>query len=365
MTELAAPPRILDADAHVIEAAGVFDEWMEPGKLPAELPDTTPMIPCGDATLLEDQFAHGFDAPSYLRAMDNQGIDAVVLYPSLGLFVPFLPGLDAAASAAACRSYNEWIAGYTAHDRTRLAGVGLVPMIDPGLAAAEARWCADHDLVAVLVRPNFMYGRNLGDAAYDPLYAAVADAGIVLSVHEGLGLGGHPTIGMDRFDSFVERHAMSHPMEQMAAMASLFLSGTLDRHPTLRVAFLESGTGWLPFWLHRLDEHVEWMEDSETKGLERTPSQYFADQCTICTDPDDALVGLAAAQVGADHLMWASDFPHPDALYPNAVDAFLREAAHDDGARVPLTPRDLEQILWTTPARFYRVEERFIISPKP
>lgn len=351
MSDLRRPGRVLDADAHVIEAGGVFDEWMEPGKLPTDLPDTTPMIPCGDASLLEDQFAHGFDAPSYLRAMDNQGIDAVVLYPSLGLFVPYLPGLDAAASAAACRSYNEWIAGYTAHDPSRLAGVGLVPLIDPERAADEARWCAANGLVAVFARPNFVYGRNLGDPAYEPLHAAVEEAGIVLSVHEGLGLPGHPTIGMDRFDTFAERHAMSHPMEQMAALASLFTSGTLDRHPRMRVAFLESGTGWLPFWLHRLDEHVEWMEDSETKGLERTPSQYFADQCTICTDPDDALAGSVAAVVGADHMMWASDFPHPDALYPNAVEAFMEEGG--------MSQADLDQVLWDTPARFYGLEQRF------
>lgn len=357
--KLQRPPRVLDADAHVIEAAGVFDEWMERGRLPADLPDTTPMIPCGDAALLEDQFANGFDAPSYLRAMDRQGIDAVVLYPSLGLFVPFLPGLDAEASSAACRSYNEWIAAYTAHDPRRLAGVGLVPMIDPERAASEARWCAANGIVAVLARPNHVYGRNLGDEAYEPLYTAVEESGIVLSVHEGLGLPGHPTIGSDRFSTFTERHAMSHPMEQMAAMASLFLSGSLDRHPGMRVAFLESGTGWLPFWLHRLDEHAEWMSGSETKGLGRSPSQYFADQCTICTDPDDALAGLAAAHVGADHVMWASDFPHPDALYPNAVAAFLEEAEGGHGARTPLSQDDLPQILWDTPARFYRVEERF------
>lgn len=354
MTDLRRPARILDADAHVVEAGGVFDEWMEPGRLPIDLPDTTPMEMCGDVSLIDDQLQHGFDAPSYLRAMDAQGIDAVVLYPSLGLMVPFQPELDAPASATACRSYNEWIAGYTAHDPGRLAGVGVVPLIDPELAAEEARWCAGHDLVAVLARPNFMYGRNLGDPAYEPLYAAVEEAGIVLSVHEGLGVRGHPTIGSDRFGTFVERHALSHPMEQMAAMASLFLHGTLDRHPRLRVAFLESGTGWLPFWLHRLDEHAEWMSGSETKGLERRPSQMFDDQCTICTDPDDALAGLVASQVGGDHMMWASDFPHPDALFPNAVEAFLEEA----GEKAPLRQSDLDQILWDTPARFYRLEQR-------
>jgi len=351
----ARPPRVLDADAHVVETGGVFDAWMTPGELPADLPDTTPMVPCGDLDAIADQMEHGFDAPSYLRAMDHQGIDAVVLYPSLGLFVPFLPELDAGASLAACRAYNDWIAGYCATDSHRLAGVGLVPLIDPALAAEEAGRCAELDLVGVLARPNHLYGRNLGDPAYEPLYAAVEDAGLVLSVHEGLGLKG-PTIGSDRFTTFAERHALSHPMEQMAAMASLFLSGTLDRHPEMRVAFLESGTGWLPFWLHRLDEHAEWMEDSETKGLELAPSEYFARQCIISTDPDDGLAAMVVDRFGADHVVWASDFPHPDAVYPGAVEHFLEGRGHEVDE---ITDDEISALFWDTPLRFYGLADRF------
>ena len=126
-----------------------------------------------------------------------------------------------------------------------MAGVGLVPLADVDLAVAEVDHAAGLGLVGVLARPNHLYGRNLGDPAYDPLHAALAEAGLVLAVHEGLGLRG-PTIGADRFDGFTARHLLSHPMEQMAAMASLVLDGALARHPDLRVAFLESGTGWLP-----------------------------------------------------------------------------------------------------------------------
>ena len=74
-----------------------------------DLPPTTPFVACGGADLT-DQWEHGFDAPSYLRAMDAQGIDAVVLYPSVGLFVPYQPELTAAESADACRRYDDWVA---------------------------------------------------------------------------------------------------------------------------------------------------------------------------------------------------------------------------------------------------------------
>ena len=337
--------RIFDADAHVVEPGGVFGDAVPPGTLPMDLPPTTPFVPCGDMDKVADQMEHGFDAPSYLRALDAEGIDAVVLYPSIGLFAPFQPQLDAAQSADTCRRYNDWVAGYCDHDRSRLAAAGLVPMIDPGLAAKEAERCADLGLVGVLVRPNHLYGRNLGDTSYDALYETVAGRDLVLAVHEGLGLQG-ATIGTDRFDGFALRHALSHPMEQMAAMASLFLEGSLERHPTMKVAFLESGTGWLPYWLHRLDEHAEWATE-ECAGLSCKPSEYFARQCVISTDPEDELVASVVAQVGADHVLWASDFPHPDALFPDAAATFVAESS--------LSGDDLTTVLWDTPARFYGV----------
>jgi predicted TIM-barrel fold metal-dependent hydrolase len=332
--------RVLDADAHVVEPPEVFGPWADVSTGAMDLPEDTPMVPCGSFELIQDQLDLAFDAPSYLRGMDAQGIDAVVLYPSIGLFVPFQPELDAAQSAAACRSYNEWIAGYCGEDPTRMFGVGLVPLADVDLAVAEAQR-AD-GLVGVLARPNHLYGRNLGDPSYDPLYAVLAEAGMVLAVHEGLGLRG-PTIGADRFTSFTARHLLSHPLEQMAAMASLVLDGALDRHPTLKVAFLESGTGWLPYWLHRLDEHLEWAGSDA-----RPASVAFAEQCVISSEADDDLVAGVAGTVGADHVLWASDFPHPDALFPDAATTFVRECRErgvEDG--------DLATIFWDAPLDFY------------
>lgn len=345
--------RVLDADAHVVEPGDLFRPWTPEGRVVFDLPATTPFIPCGDAALIEDQLRSGFDAPSYLRAMDAQGIDAVVLYPSIGLFVPFLPELSPQESADACDAYNEWAAGYCATAPTRLAAVGLVPQADPKVAAEVARRAAGLGLVGVLVRPNHLGDAYLGDEAFDPLFAAVADTGMVLSVHEGLGLRA-PTIGGDRFASFVGRHLCSHPLEQMTAMAALVLGGSLERHPDMRVAFLESGTGWLPYWLSRLDEHVEWMADTECAALSLEPSEYFARQCAISCDPEDQLATWTIGQVGADHVLWASDFPHPDARFPDAADSFLAAVTKDG-----LSTDDLAAVWWDTPLRFYRLTDRF------
>ena len=349
MTRL-RPARVLDADAHVIEPGGTFGPAHTVDRNPMDLPATTPFVACGGADLT-DQWEHGFDAPSYLRAMDAQGIDAVVLYPSVGLFVPYQPELDAAESADSCRRYDDWVAEYCGYNERQLAAVGIAPLADPKRAASETRRAAELGLVGMMARPNHLYDRNLGDRAYDPFYDALEETGLVLAVHEGLGLRG-PTIGRDRFDGFALRHALSHPLEQMAAMASLVLDGALERHPQLRVAFLESGTGWVPYWLSRLDDHREWMAGSETGALTLSASEYFARQCVVSSDPEDRLAAGSVQQLGADRVVWASDFPHPDAEFPGAVAEFCEHAPD-------LEQTELDTVFWTTPVDFYRLDKRF------
>ena len=346
----ARPARVLDADAHVIEPGGIFGPAHVLDRNPMDLPPTTPFVACGGADLT-DQWDHGFDAPSYLRAMDQQGIDAVVLYPSVGLFVPYQPELSAVESDDACRRYNDWVAGYCAHDPSRLAASGIAPLADPMRAAAETRRAGELGLVAMMARPNHLYGRNLGDRAYDPFYDALEETGLVLAVHEGLGLRGE-TIGRTRFDGFALRHALSHPLEQMAAMASLVIDGALERHPEMRVAFLESGTGWVPYWLARLDDHRDWLAESETKDLSLSASEYFARQCVVSSDPEDKLAAASVGSLGADHVIWASDFPHPDAEFPGAVAEFCEHAPG-------LTAAELDALFWSNPIDFYRLESRF------
>ncbi len=344
--------RVLDADAHVIEPYGIFGDAQSLDRNPIDIPPTTPTNACGGADL-SDQWENRWDAPSYLRAMDTQAIDAAVLYPSVGLFVPFQADIDSAQQTTACSGYAEWIAGYCDSAPSRLAGVGIAPLADPLAAAFEARRCAALGLVGILARPNYLYGRSLGDPAYDHLYDVLEEHSLVLAVHEGMGLRGGPTLGADHFASFAGRHLCSHPMEQMAALASLVLGGALERHPYLKVAFLESGTGWLPYWLARLDDHIEWMSDTETKHLSLSATEYFKRQCCISSDPEDRLAAQTCEVVGADRMIWASDFPHPDAAFP---DALLEFESNNPG----LDKESATAILWDSPVDFYGLHQRFL-----
>ena len=96
----------------------------------------------------------------------------------------------------------------------------------------------------------------------------------------------------------------------------LIAGGVTDRHPTLRVGVFESGLGWIPYWLDRLDEHFEVM-GHHTPWLKRRPSEIFASQCFVSMEPDEAKRPQWMAEKGLAHcILWGSDYPHFDSTYP-------------------------------------------------
>ena len=113
---------------------------------------------------------------------------------------------------------------------------------------------------------------------------------------------------------------MSHSFEEMLACAQLIAFGTLERHPGLRLLFLESSGGWAPFWLERLDEQAESF-GGFCPDMALRPSEYFARQCAISFEVDERTLPALAPFVGAERIVWGSDYPHHDATFPGAVDA--------------------------------------------
>src|SRR5438445_381143 len=168
-------------------------------------------------------------------------------------------------------------------------------------------------------------GRPIHHPAYERFWERAAALGVPVTVHEGLS-DGIPTLGRDRFENPAMLHVLSHPFEQMAACAGLILTGVLERHPTLRVAFLESGSAWLPYWLDRMDGHLEtW--GKLLPAVRMKPSEYFKRQCVISTDPEDGALEATVRRVGDDCVVWASDYPHPDAHFPGAVSESVKKMA--------------------------------------
>ena len=288
---------IVDADGHVVEPeaawAGLPDRYRprisadRAGYEHVVVGDTELLaVPLGNLTRpgstfddqasfrpLADAQPGGSDPVTRLHDMDGEGIDQAVLYPTIGLYFPLLE--DPAAAVALATAYNEWLAGYCAADPRRLFGAAMLPLQHPAAAARELRrGVGELGLVAGFVRPNPCLGRSLSDRAYDVVWEAAEELGVPIGIHEGSSVD-VPTLGSDRPFNPLILHAMSHSFEAMLACAELIAFGTLERHPGLRLLFLESSGGWAPFWLERLDEQVESF-GGFCPDMARRPSEYFA-----------------------------------------------------------------------------------------
>ena len=174
-----------------------------------------------------------------------------------------------------------------------------MPQCDLGAALAEARRCVrELGFRGVMMRPNPVRARTLGDPYWDPLWSLLEELDVPLAVHEGTTQD-LPQSGRDRFENYALRHVCSHPHEQQIACAALVMGGVLERHPGLRVDFLESGCGWLPHWLERMDEHVHGWGHAIAK-LPLAPSEYFRRQCFVSCDPNERTLPSVVALAGED-----------------------------------------------------------------
>jgi len=360
--------RVIDADRHVMEPEDLFERYLEPefkGRVQIgsgrreRLVDGRPVsdnvkAPSGGGMTLgqeyratySDAVAADFDAASNLRDMDREGVDVAVLFPTLGLYIMWADFIEPRLSAAICRAYNNCLAEYCSADRERLYGVMLLPLQDPRLACEELRRASrELGLVGIFWRPNVLCGRTLASPDYFPVSELAAELGVTVCIHEGARTV-LPQAGSDRY-SELTRHAACHPLEQMLAVGNFCADGVLERFPELKVAHLEAGCGWLPFWLDRLDEHWERASD-RVRTTKELPSSYFKRQCMISTEAGEEFVHDVIRHVGEDYLVMATDYPHPDAIgkFPDLTVGAL--SGND------VLPADVRRkILWDNPARLY------------
>jgi uncharacterized protein len=290
----------------------------------------------------------GWDPVARLHDMDGEGIDQAVLYPTIGLYFSVVE--DPATAVALAGAYNDWLAGYCAADPRRLFGAAMLPLQDPEAAGRELRRAVNElGLVAGFVRPNPCLGRSLAHRAYDVVWEAAEELDVPVGIHEGSSVI-VPTLGSDRPFNPLVLHAVSHSFEAMLACAQLIAFGTLERHPALRLLFLESSGGWAPFWLERLDDQAGSFGRFCPDMVER-PSEYFARQCAISFDVDEHTLPALLPFVGQDHIVWGSDYPHHDAVFPGAVDAIRATVA-------PCTTAAQVHVLGLTARQLYRLPSR-------
>lgn len=293
-----------------------------------------------------DGMAHDWDAASQLRAMDVEGIDVAVLFPTRALFTHAVDGMDPGLSVAVGKAYNDWMRDFCREAPGRMFGAAHITPHDIEGAVVEVRRCVEEfGFKAIFMRPMIVNGRNWYDPYYDPLWAECERLRVPVCFHDAsrsrfMDPAAH--IGT-HFDTTMLQHVCWHAMHGMLAAMAFCGGGILERYPNLKVAFLEGNCSWVPWLMWRLDEHQEW-KGYEAPGLKLRPSEYFKRQCFVSVECDESPAWYVDGEGYGDTVVLSTDYPHPDSKYPYALDNFMKLELPDNVRR---------KYLWDNCARLY------------
>lgn len=328
----------IDADGHIVEKTSDIRKYLpEPyskragSLLPSDGLDTSMGGLVGG---IEDN-----DIPTRLKDMDTEGIDVSVLFPTSSFAVNGLMERDYAVAYA--RAYNDFIAE-VCRQSPRLKGVALLPLQDPKAAIEEAnRAVTKLGLAAIAVASQGMK-EHLGSQTFWPLYEELQRLNTPLCVHnrrEG-------PAGEIRFDSFIHMHTIGRPVETFIQFAGLIYGGVAERFPNLRIAFLECGVGWVPYWMERMDEEWEKRGKVEAPLCKRKPSEYVKHgNWFIAMEPEEETLPYVIERIGDDKIVFASDYPHWDGIFPHVVSTIRGRKDISDQAKA--------RVLGENAKRFY------------
>jgi uncharacterized protein len=304
----------------------------------------------------EYQFASddGWGSSSQLEAMNREGIDVGVLFPSRGLFVLGFdigtgPGrIEPDFATAIAHAYNNWLYDFMDADRQRLLGAAMIAPHDVDGAVSETRRCVeDLGFRTIYLLPGTVGGRPWHHPDYDPLWRTCEELDVPVSFHGG-GVDWLTDFGVGHQQYLMMWHTFSHCLGPMAALVSFCAGGVLDRFPNLRAAFLEANCSWAPWLLHRLDEEYEEFTGRHEINLKRLPSKAFVENCYVSVEADEKPAPMYVELLGNDNVVFSTDYPHGDSKFPHAVDTFLAG---------PLDEESKRKFLWDNCARLYRVNE--------
>jgi predicted TIM-barrel fold metal-dependent hydrolase len=297
----------------------------------------------------------GYDPAARIKVLDQEGIDAVLLYPTLGIQWEGHV-TDPALADAYCRAYNRYIVDFCSHDRARLIPVAHINLRDPELATKEMERARKDGCVGIYLSPDpaARGGKSLADPALARFYDAASALDMPVAFHvvarDEAPLSGYMNCLSDDGNLNDAKAAFFFAflaLDVMAAYTQMLVTGVLERHSELKVAVLETGSNWLAAWLDRLDHKYEVSARGRDSALKHKPSFYFDRQCVISADPDETMTDMIVHRFGDDKIIWASDYPHIDSSMNVLAD--LRESLHN------LPKESQDKILGENCLRFYNI----------
>ena len=305
-----------------------------------------------------------------LRDQKIDGVEAEVIYGILGVAAAYGAQTgwstsgsnvsegrgveDPEALSTVYEIYNEWIAEFCKAEPSRFAGLACISGTSPEVASRQLRRAAEIGLrgaeldVSSLAEP--VYHRD-----WDPLWATAAECGMPISFHTlGLPLRQPKKADLEAY-RWVRAGVLFTLFQLSGAefLASIVFSGACDRYPDFRFVLGECGIGWIPYVLWRMDEEYE--NFSSEIGLSLKPSEFWARQ-GYSTFQNEVLSEEVISIVGADNIIWGSDYPHPDGIWPDSREVVERTLGH-------LDEETRSKLVYRNASRLYRIPDNLRTSP--
>jgi predicted TIM-barrel fold metal-dependent hydrolase len=291
-----------------------------------------------------------FSAPERLKAMDMDGVDCSILYPSVsGLAAETFGKLDDADLELACvQAYNDWLIEEWANVSPRFVPQCIVPIWPMERTVAEIKRAVAKGHRGVIYPASPMELRavpHINEPAYDPLWATCQEFSVPLCFHAGAS----PKIQLPPGDSFTPAVAAAfssvvRSVSSIAVVANFLLSRVLDRFPKLKVVFAESSIGWGAYEI----EYADYQSDADglpSEGYTLKPSELFQRQCYF-TCWYDRMSLRARRYLGSANILWSSHFPLATSAWPNT-------RRHTDLSFVDVPDQEKRQIQWENAAKLY------------
>ncbi|MHA6884560.1 amidohydrolase family protein [Ralstonia pseudosolanacearum] len=283
-----------------------------------------------------------------LADMDRDGVSTQVIFGP----VHQLSTDDCLLRAACYRAYNDWLFDFCQAAPERLIGLPMLPETPEGALAELERVRARGGVRQVV----FMVANidpKLDDPTWEPFWQVLEESGIVLSWHitafakRSGRVAGKAASVFENTKLFLANF--------VEPFVDLFAWGILERHPRLKVVLAEGGAGWLPWLVQTLDhqyqqlwEANEYWADKGGGALVTKPSDLFKRQ-VYATFQDDQVAMALLPFFGEEHLLWASDYPHPDSVWPNSRQAIERQMRH-------LSPELRRKLTYDNAAKLLRLD---------
>lgn len=278
-----------------------------------------------------------------VRDMDLDGVQAEVLYGILGAASRLG---DTEAVNEMLRIYNDWLVGFCSHYPERHIGLACLPYGDIDAAVREVYRVADLGLRGLELSCSWDMQPML-HPSWEPLWQAVHEVDLPLHFHTFPNVSPEAlrAIPAERRRAMFFSVVSGFQMNLISILSALMAANVFERYPNVRVAFGESGCGWIPYALERMD--FEWEDRFQDLGLKMKPSEYWRRQCKATFQFD--IVGVKLIdEMGVETLMWGSDYPHGDGVWPESDRYIAEQFAH-------LPAADVRRITCGNAVEFYRL----------